>query len=243
MARIDYDSLPKEFIKLYFKTLESKMGLVPPIKKKEDDDTDEKEKKTPLEYAEELIDPSKNEDRFYKLDLSDGTKEIAKLLSDEEIVDFRKIAIEVTGSKVERSPAYMINQHMFGAFKDYLLSLNDLNMKKDSMDEDEYEKEYFENEARLHRDLLHIHPFEDYNGRTARTILTINLLKNGYAPAIIDSENKKEYISYSENNDIFGFRDFFRTESKKEEINLMKSYEYFINNEEVLPIKGSKLKK
>lgn len=76
-----------------------------------------------------------------------------------------------------------------------------------------------------------------------RTILTVNLLKNGYAPVIISPENKKEYISYIENDDIFGFRDFLRSESEEEEINMMELYEDFKKKEELLSKKVKRLKK
>ena len=248
MNKMNYNSLPEEFIDLYTRALDTSLSLgslsVEGYKLSGGYMTTQKtmNQYLALQYAKELIDPSKNEDRFYKYDLSDGTIDIAKLLSDEQIVDFRKIGIVVTGSKVERSPAYMINTHMVDAFDNYLYTLNDLNIKKDSIDDDEYEEKFFENEARLHIRLLHIHPFEDYNGRTMRTILTVNLLKNGYAPVIISPENKKEYISYIENDDIFGFRDFLRSESEKEEINMMELYEDFKKKEELLSKKVKRLK-
>ena len=185
-----------------------------------------------LQYAKELIDPSKNEDRFYKYELVDGTIEIAKRISNREIDEVRIRPIEVIWSNVERSDAYMINTHMVQAYDDYLYFLNDLNKKKDVISDDEYDKLFFENEARLHIRLLHIHPFEDYNGRTMRTILTVNLLKNGYAPVIISPEN----------DDIFGFRDFLRSESEKEEINMMELYEDFKKKEELLSKKVKRLK-
>ena len=249
MDRINFDSLPKEFIELYINSLDSSLSL--------GSMTLETYKlyggyltaffmmnqNKALHYTNKLIDPSNNKESFYKFDLLYGTIDIAKLLSDEEIVDFRKIPIEVTGSKVERSPAYMIRDHGGTAFMDYLLSLNDLDMERGSIDDDEYEEKYFEYEARLHIRLLHIHPFEDYNGRTARTILTLNLLKNGHAPVILSPENKKEYVSYIENSDYYGLRDFLRSESKKEEINMMLLYEDFKNKEELFSRNVKILKK
>lgn len=252
MNKMNYNSLPEGFIDLYTRALDTSLSLGSmPLQAY----------KTlggymafllllnqgdALQYANNLIDPSKNENRFYRLDLLHGTIGIAKLLSDEEIVGFRKIGIEVTGSKVERSPAYMIDSHVVDAYDDYLSTLNLINnlYKNNEISEDEYEKRYFEKEASLHISLLHIHPFEDYNGRTARTILTLNLLKNGHAPVILSPDNKKEYISYIENDDIFGLRDFLMSKSKKEEeINMMPLYEDFKSKEELFSKNVKRIKK
>jgi len=52
-----------------------------------------------------------------------------------------------------------------------------------------------ERAAHLHTRFVEIHPFEDGNGRTARLLLNFELMKNGYPPAIIESNNRKAYYS------------------------------------------------
>lgn len=218
MNKIDYDSLPKDFLELYTKELDVSLSLgslwVEGYKLYGDDKTiyNMMTQDSALQYAKELIDPSRNGDRFYKYELVDGTIEIAKRISNKEINGFRIRPIEVIGSNVERADAYMINSYMVGAYDDYLYFLNELNNKKYDISDDEYDRLFFENEARLHIRLLHIHPFEDYNGRTMRTILTVNLLKNCYAPVIINPKIKKKYNKYIENNDVLGFGEFLRLE-------------------------------
>ena len=50
-----------------------------------------------------------------------------------------------------------------------------------------------ERAARLHTDLVKIHPFIDGNGRTARLLLNFELMKNGYPPVIIRNEDRVSY--------------------------------------------------
>src|SRR5699024_1676003 len=47
--------------------------------------------------------------------------------------------------------------------------------------------------ALLHTRFVGIHPFIDGNGRTARLLLNLELMKDGYPPVIIKVENRLEY--------------------------------------------------
>lgn len=47
--------------------------------------------------------------------------------------------------------------------------------------------------ARVHIDFVGIHPFVDGNGRTARLLMNLELIKQGFPPAIIKVENRLEY--------------------------------------------------
>ena len=48
--------------------------------------------------------------------------------------------------------------------------------------------------AKIHAGLVHIHPFWDGNGRIARLLANIPLLKNGWPPLVIPVEQRRPYI-------------------------------------------------
>ena len=54
----------------------------------------------------------------------------------------------------------------------------------------------------IHIAISSIHPFFDGNGRLARLLANIPLLKNGYLPIIINNEERQEYIELLSNYDI-----------------------------------------
>ncbi len=49
--------------------------------------------------------------------------------------------------------------------------------------------------AEFHYKFIRIHPFDDGNGRTARLLMNFILMQRGYAPAIIKSTDKEQYLS------------------------------------------------
>jgi len=49
--------------------------------------------------------------------------------------------------------------------------------------------------AWLHHRFICIHPFEDGNGRTARALVLLDLLKAEYAPLVVDRTRRDEYIA------------------------------------------------
>ena len=49
--------------------------------------------------------------------------------------------------------------------------------------------------AQVHHRFVWIHPFFDGNGRTARLLMNLLLLKHGYPPAIILKNNRKQYYA------------------------------------------------
>lgn len=49
--------------------------------------------------------------------------------------------------------------------------------------------------AKLHHDFVLIHPFDDGNGRVARMLVNYLLLRGGYPPVIVPSEEKSAYLA------------------------------------------------
>ena len=50
-----------------------------------------------------------------------------------------------------------------------------------------------EKAARVHGEFVKIHPFIDGNGRTARLLLNLELMKSGYPPVVIKNEMRTQY--------------------------------------------------
>ena len=50
-----------------------------------------------------------------------------------------------------------------------------------------------ERAARLHADFVKIHPFVDGNGRTARLLMNLELMKSGFPPVVLPVEKRLEY--------------------------------------------------
>ena len=55
-----------------------------------------------------------------------------------------------------------------------------------------------------HARLVSIHPFSDGNGRTARLLMTLILLRSGYPPIVIRPEDRPDYIDSLEKRQIEG---------------------------------------
>ena len=62
--------------------------------------------------------------------------------------------------------------------------------------------------ALFHHKLVHIHPFSDGNGRTARLIMNLILMRFGYPPAIILNVDRKKYYDCLKKADLDNFIPF-----------------------------------
>jgi len=60
-----------------------------------------------------------------------------------------------------------------------------------------------------HYELVTIHPFADGNGRTARLLMNLILIQNGYPPAIINKRDRDRYITSLEKAQLGGSRENF----------------------------------
>ena len=90
---------------------------------------------------------------------------------------------------------------------------------------DDYIKEYnealeqdfsFEKIAKLHIDFENIHPFPDGNGRTGRLLINYYMLIKNQIPIVIPIEQRSEYLSYMEKNDVEGLSKLLEKLQKEE---------------------------
>ncbi len=76
--------------------------------------------------------------------------------------------------------------------------------------------------AEAHYRLVSIHPFIDGNGRTARLLMNLILLKHGYTPAVIKMSERKRYIEAIESADEVEMTGFYELmlDAEKESLEL-----------------------
>lgn len=65
--------------------------------------------------------------------------------------------------------------------------------------------------AEAHYRLVTIHPFIDGNGRTARLVMNLLLLQNGYPPALIRKRDRVPYLNALEKAQLGGSKDDYHT--------------------------------
>jgi len=63
--------------------------------------------------------------------------------------------------------------------------------------------------TQVHYELVSIHPFIDGNGRTARLLMNLILMQNGFPPAIISKRQRQTYITSLEQAQLGGSRKDF----------------------------------
>ncbi len=102
---------------------------------------------------------------------------------------YRRVPVRIAGSKVVLPNPLKVPQLM-KEFINFLKSSKNLHP--------------IELAAMAHYKLVTIHPFIDGNGRTARLLMNLILMKSGYAPAIIRKKDRLIYINSLEKAQIGG---------------------------------------
>ncbi|MCS6266497.1 MAG: Fic family protein [Vampirovibrio sp.] len=87
--------------------------------------------------------------------------------------------------------------------------------------------------AWLHHRFTQIHPFQDGNGRMARTLATIVLVKYQYFPLVIDRDNRDDYLSVLESADKGDMLPLFRLFALFQEQQFNEAFKLF---EETAPL-------
>lgn len=84
----------------------------------------------------------------------------------------------------------------------------------DNYNHSEYDP--YEKAARFHIEFEHIHPFEDGNGRTGRLLINYEILRNNLLPIVIPAEERTQYFTLLQDEDVNGLTRFFNDCSHKE---------------------------
>jgi Fic family protein len=119
-----------------------------------------------------------------KKELDEGTilalhKKILKNIDDTEAGHYRTSNVMITGA-VHIPPSAVKIKRLMNEFFEWYYE----NKKKLSV---------AELAAWVHYKIVHIHPFIDGNGRTARLLMNLILLQNGYPPAVILNVDRQKY--------------------------------------------------
>ena len=158
----------------------------------------------PLKEHQEIIGHAKAIDQIYtlitpnRLITKEELYELHKSVQTERVMDINK---PIGGWKIEPNGCNAIDAvdrptyieyaapvHVDGLMEEFLEVLN-----QQAVDEITIEQAV-EIYAKFHVGFVHIHPFWDGNGRLARLIANIPLLKAGLPPLVIDESRRAEYI-------------------------------------------------
>lgn len=93
---------------------------------------------------------------------------------------YRNIPVRISGSEIILPPASKIPAEM--------------NKFDTWMRENEHTMHPVVYAAELHRRFVEIHPFKDGNGRTARLLMNVAFIQNGYLPCVISPQLRLEYL-------------------------------------------------
>ncbi len=102
--------------------------------------------------------------------------------------------VQIEGSKHVPPPNENVKKHLLNMYKWYSANKHKLHL--------------FELATMIHAKLTWIHPFEDGNGRTSRTIMNWILMKNGYPMFFIPFEKREEYYMTLEEADKENFKEY-----------------------------------
>lgn len=110
-------------------------------------------------------------------------------IDDDNAGHFRTIPVRISGSPVIL-PNPLKVPNMMEAFIEWVVTSTNLHP--------------VELAAEAHYQLVTIHPFVDGNGRTARLLMNLILIQNGYPPAIIRTRDRLKYIGGLEKAQLSG---------------------------------------
>ncbi|WP_240377940.1 Fic family protein [Bacillus piscicola] len=107
---------------------------------------------------------------------------VLKNIDNENAGQYRQVNVRISGSKHTPSHFLQVKNEM-----DQLISWYDENQDK---------LHAVELAALFHFKFVYIHPFSDGNGRTARLLMNLILMAQGYPPAVVKAEDEKRYQYY-----------------------------------------------
>lgn len=129
-----------------------------------------------LNFINGLID--KKRKNLTPADILDIHRIILKSIDDEHAGKFRKISVKIAGSRIVLPDPIKVPD-LITDFMQWLTTASENPIIL---------------AAQAHYRFVAIHPFIDGNGRTARLLMNLLLMQEGYPPAIISMEERKAYL-------------------------------------------------
>jgi len=129
-----------------------------------------------IAYVEKLV---SQEDRIIPYDVRQIHKLVLTQIDDENAGQYRKTPVKIAGADHVPPEAWEIPRLMT-AWGDWLAQV-------------QVDQDVVVSAALAHHRLVAIHPFVDGNGRTARLVMNLILMKNGYPPAVIERAHRQQY--------------------------------------------------
>jgi Fic family protein len=147
-----------------------------------------------LDFIIGLVD--KSHEDITKRDILDIHSLILKKIDDSNAGKYRNVVINVQGTTHSFPNPEKVPELMDGFFE-WLQNKNSDHPIKVAAD--------------AHFKLVSIHPFADGNGRTARILMNLLLMQEGFPPAVIKAEDRLEYINAVEKGQKTGqLDDYYR---------------------------------
>ena len=127
-------------------------------------------------YVEEIV---TEEEKFTERHIKNIHQLVLKGIDDENAGVYRKQNVIISGAQHKPS--------------DFLKVPEEMEMMVQWYEREALQLHPVERAARIHGMFVGIHPFVDGNGRTARLLMNLELMKSGYPPVVIQKENRLEY--------------------------------------------------
>lgn len=133
--------------------------------------------KEAIDYVEEIV---KEHIDISERVIKDIHSLILKSIDNDNAGKYRNVNVMISGSKHTPPDSVVVPEKMTGLVQWY--------------EENKEVLHPIQLAAEFHHRLVHIHPFVDGNGRTARLLMNLVLMRNGFPPAIIQIEDRLEYM-------------------------------------------------
>ncbi|MDP4143337.1 MAG: Fic family protein [Bacillota bacterium] len=148
--------------------------------------------KEAIDYIDDIV--SKNIDISERV-IKDLHYIILKSIDNKNAGEYRQSNVLISGSQHKPVEHYLVKERMQELIDWY-------NKNQDILHPIELAAEF-------HFRYVYIHPFIDGNGRTARLLMNLILMRNGYPLTVVKTENRDEYMKALEKASIGGKLDDF----------------------------------